>query len=150
MQCKPDTRGWRVALALAVLPAGLLATAHTATAAPAVRAVTVAEGVEMGWAMAFLPGGGLLVTERPGRIRRVAADGSIGAPIEGVPTVAFRGQGGLLDLVLDSGFAGNRTLYFCFSEPARAATAPRWRARRSQRTRVASRASRSSSASRRR
>jgi glucose/arabinose dehydrogenase len=96
---------------------GTLAAVDLAVAAPAVRAVTVAEGVEMGWAMAFLPGGGLLVTERPGRIRRVGADGAIGAPIEGVPAVAYRGQGGLLDLALDSGFAGNRTLYFCFSEP---------------------------------
>jgi len=91
--------------------------ANLAGAAPTVRAVTVAEGVEMGWAMAFLPGGDLLVTERPGRIRRVGANGEISAPIAGVPEVVYRGQGGLLDLALDSGFAGNRTLYFCFSEP---------------------------------
>lgn len=91
-------------------------------AAPAltqtVRAVTVAEGVEMGWALAFLPGGGMLVTERPGRIRRVDPSGRIGAPLRGVPEVAYTGQGGLLDLVLDSGFERNRTLYFCFAEPA--------------------------------
>jgi glucose/arabinose dehydrogenase len=113
MMCKPSKRGLGPVLALVL---GSLAAVNLAVAAPAVRAVTVAQGVEMGWAMAFLPGGGLLVTERPGRIRRVGADGSIGAPIEGVPPVAFRGQGGLLDLVLDSGFAANRTLYFCFSE----------------------------------
>jgi len=114
------TRAWAQPLALALalsLPPAWLASANLAVAAPAVRAVTVAEGVEMGWGMAFLPGGGLLVTERPGRLRRVGADGAIGAPIEGLPPVVFRGQGGLLDLVLDSGFASNRTLYFCFSEP---------------------------------
>jgi aldose sugar dehydrogenase len=113
MTCKPvnHVRAPLLALVLAALAA-----VPPAAAAPKLRAVTVAEGVEMGWSMAFLPGGGLLVTERPGRIRRVGADGAIGAPIEGVPPVAFRGQGGLLDLVLDSGFAANRTLYFCFSE----------------------------------
>ncbi len=83
----------------------------------ALRAVTVAQGVEMGWALAFLPGGEMLVTERPGRIRRVSAGGEIGAPLGGVPEVLYRGQGGLLDLVPDSGFSENRTLYFCFSEP---------------------------------
>jgi glucose/arabinose dehydrogenase len=113
MMCKPSKRARAPVLALVLVS---LAAASLAVAAPAVRAVSVAEGVEMGWAIAFLPGGGLLVTERPGRIRRVGADGAIGAPIEGVPPVAFRGQGGLLDLVLDSGFAANRTLYFCFSE----------------------------------
>ncbi len=84
---------------------------------PALRAVTVVQGVEMGWALAFLPDGEMLVTERPGRIRRISARGEIGAPIGGVPEVLYRGQGGLLDLVLDSAFRENRTLYFCFSEP---------------------------------
>jgi glucose/arabinose dehydrogenase len=88
-----------------------------ALAAPGVRAVTVAEGVEMGWGFEFLPGGDMLVTERPGRMRRVSADGRIGEPISGVPEVVYRGQGGLLDLALDSGFARNRRLHFCFSEP---------------------------------
>lgn len=50
-------------------------------------------------------------------MRVVEADGRLGAPLAGVPEVVARGQGGLLDVVLDSGFAGNRTLYFCFSEP---------------------------------
>lgn len=104
----------RHGLALLLLASTLGA---AAVAAPALRAVTVAEGIEMGWGFEFLPGGGLLVTERPGRIRRVAADGRIGAPIAGVPEVVYRGQGGLLDLALDSGFAKNRQLYFCYSEP---------------------------------
>jgi glucose/arabinose dehydrogenase len=85
--------------------------------AQAVRAETVASGLEHPWAVAFLPEGRYLVTERPGRMRVVEADGRLGAPLAGVPEVVARGQGGLLDVVLDSGFARNRTLYFCFSEP---------------------------------
>lgn len=77
----------------------------------------VATGLEHPWAVAFLSDGRFLVTERPGRIRVIAADGRIGPPLSGVPAVATGGQGGLLDLVLDSGFERNRTLYFCFSEP---------------------------------
>ncbi len=91
--------------------------AHAASGSPALRAVTVAEGIEMGWAMAFLPDGAMLVTERAGRMRRVDAKGALGSPIAGVPEVVFRGQGGLLDLVLDRDFARNRSLYFCYSEP---------------------------------
>ncbi|MDP9928922.1 glucose/arabinose dehydrogenase [Variovorax paradoxus] len=68
--------------------------------------------------MAFLPSGRFLVTERPGRLRLIGADGKIGAPITGLPAIAAGGQGGLLDALVDSGFEKNRTLYFCFSEPA--------------------------------
>ena len=84
--------------------------------AQAVGAEVVASGLEHPWALAFLPEGRFLVTERPGRVRVVEADGRLGAPLAGVPEVAASGQGGLLDLVLDADFAHNRTLYFCFSE----------------------------------
>jgi aldose sugar dehydrogenase len=67
--------------------------------------------------VAFLPEGRFLVTERAGRLRVVEADGRL-TSVAGLPDVAAGGQGGLLDLVLDSGFARNRTLYFCFAEPA--------------------------------
>ena len=90
-----------------------------AALAQEVRAEPVAQGLEHPWAVAFLPQGRFLVTERPGRVRVVEADGKLGPPLAGVPDVAAGGQGGLLDLVLDSGFATNRTLYFCFSEPGR-------------------------------
>ncbi|NPC56349.1 PQQ-dependent sugar dehydrogenase [Caenimonas soli] len=100
---------------------GCLAFFSTPTAAHAqaqeVRAEPVARGLEHPWAVAFLPEGRFLVTERPGRMRVVEADGKLGTPLAGVPYVAAGGQGGLLDLVLDSGFATNRILYFCFSEP---------------------------------
>ena len=79
---------------------------------------TVAAGLENPWGVAFLPGGRFLVTERPGRLRLIGADGKIGASVAGLPAIAAGGQGGLLDVLADSGFEKNRTLYFCFSEPA--------------------------------
>jgi glucose/arabinose dehydrogenase len=82
------------------------------------RIEVVAVGFEHPWGLAFLPEGRFLVTERPGRLRLVEADGRVGDPIGGVPAVVARGQGGLLDVITDSGFASNRTLYFCYAEPA--------------------------------
>jgi len=82
------------------------------------RAVVVASGLENPWAVAFLPSGRFLVTEKIGRMRVVDADGKVGPPLPGLPQVAIGGQGGLLDVVLDRDFNDNRTLYFCFSEPA--------------------------------
>ena len=83
-----------------------------------IRPETVSSGLENPWGVAFLPSGRFLVTERPGRLRLIGADGKIGAPITGLPAIAAGGQGGLLDVLVDSGFEKNRTLYFCFSEPA--------------------------------
>ena len=81
------------------------------------RTETVASGLEHPWAVAFLPEGGFLVTERPGRLRVVSAKGQVSPPVGGLPAIDARGQGGLLDLVLDSAFASNRQLYFCYAEP---------------------------------
>ena len=85
--------------------------------AQAVRPEVVATGLQNPWAVAFLPEGRFLVTERPGRMRVVDADGKVNAALAGVPEVAAGGQGGLLDLLVDADFARNRTLFFCFSEP---------------------------------
>jgi glucose/arabinose dehydrogenase len=105
----------------AIARAGVAAIAYMLAAhaalAQGVRPETVATGLDHPWALAFLPDGRFLVTERPGRMRLVQADGRIGPPLGGVPEVAAGGQGGLLDLVLDSGFATNRELFFCYSEP---------------------------------
>lgn len=81
------------------------------------RTEQIASGLANPWAVAFIDDGRFLVTERPGRMRVVERDGKVGPAVAGVPQVEAGGQGGLLDLVLDSGFASNRTLYFCFSEP---------------------------------
>lgn len=83
-----------------------------------VTAQTVASGLQHPWAVAFLPDGRYLVTERPGRMRIIERDGKLNKPLEGLPEVAAAGQGGLLDVILDGDFANNRTLYFCFSESA--------------------------------
>jgi glucose/arabinose dehydrogenase len=79
---------------------------------------TVAGGLVNPWALAFLPDGRMLVTERPGRMRIVTPDGKLSAPLAGVPKVFAVGQGGLLDVVLDRDFANNKTIYFCFAEPS--------------------------------
>jgi glucose/arabinose dehydrogenase len=79
--------------------------------------VTVAEGLEHPWGMAFLPGGRMLVTERPGRMRIVGADGKLSEPLAGLPAVDARGQGGLLDVALDPQFASNRLVYWSYAEP---------------------------------
>lgn len=84
---------------------------------------TIASGLEHPWAVALLPDGGFLVTERPGRLRRIAADGTVSAPLAGVPAVFAQGQGGLLDVVLDPGFAANNRIWLSFAEPGDGGTA---------------------------
>ena len=88
-----------------------------------VRAEVVATGLEHPWALAFLPDGRILVTERPGRLRIVATDGTLSPAIEGVPAVAARNQGGLLDVAIDPAFSENRLVYLSFSEPGEDGTA---------------------------
>lgn len=107
-----------------------LATASFAFAAPALavdavvetekaslRVETVAEGLSHPWGIAFLPDGSALVTERPGQLRLLSAEGALSEPIAGVPEVDARDQGGLLDVALDPSFADNRRVYLSFSEP---------------------------------
>jgi glucose/arabinose dehydrogenase len=79
---------------------------------------TVARGLVNPWALAFLPDGTMLVTERPGRMRIVTTEGQVSPPLKGVPDVWASGQGGLLDVAADKSFAQNKTVYFCFAERA--------------------------------
>lgn len=88
-----------------------------------VEAEVIAGGLEHPWALAFLPDGRFLVTERPGRLRIVSADGSQSALLAGVPDVMAQGQGGLLDVTLAPDFATSRVLYLSFSEPGSNGTA---------------------------
>ena len=76
-----------------------------------------ASGLVNPWAVAFLPDGAKLVTERPGRMRIIGADGTLSEPLGGLPNVDARGQGGLLDVTLDPAFAQNDLVYFSYSEP---------------------------------
>jgi glucose/arabinose dehydrogenase len=77
---------------------------------------TVARGLENPWGLAFLPDGRMLVTERPGRLRIVAASGQLSQPLPGLPKIYARGQGGILDVLIDPGFAENRVVYLSYAE----------------------------------
>ena len=87
-----------------------------AQSSQSLRATTVTEGLEYPWGLAFLPDGRMLVTERPGRLRLVDADGRLHPqPVNGVPAVAAVGQGGLLDVALHPDFARNRWIYLSYA-----------------------------------
>lgn len=103
--------------AAAIALAGAAAPPAAQAQAQAPRVVTVAHGLVNPWSLAFLPDGRLLVTERPGRMRIVGADGRAGPPLPGLPPVVAEGQGGLLDVALDPKFATNRLVYWSYSEP---------------------------------
>jgi glucose/arabinose dehydrogenase len=81
-----------------------------------VVAETVARGLDHPWSLAFLPDGRMLVTERPGRLRVVAPDGTLSPPVRGLPSLAARGQGGLLDVALAPDFAQSRLVFLSFAE----------------------------------
>jgi glucose/arabinose dehydrogenase len=87
-----------------------------ASSAGQLEVQTVASGLVNPWSLGFLPDGRMLVTERPGRIRVVTAEGQLSPPLKGVPEVFASGQGGLLDLAIDKSYAQNKTIYFCFAE----------------------------------
>jgi aldose sugar dehydrogenase len=80
--------------------------------------VTVSEGLANPWGLAFLPDGKMLVTERPGRLRVVSADGKqLSKPVACLPAVDARGQGGLLDVAADPAFQKNQLIYWSYAEP---------------------------------
>ena len=78
---------------------------------------TVADGLVHPWGIAILPEGGFLVTERPGRLRHVSADGTLSDPLAGVPEVVAEKQGGLLDVALSPDFGTDRMVYLTYSKP---------------------------------
>jgi glucose/arabinose dehydrogenase len=77
----------------------------------------MADGLDRPWGMTFLPDGRMLVTERPGHLRIVTPDGGVSGPVEGVPEVWARGQGGLLDVALDPDFEDNGYVYLSYARP---------------------------------
>jgi glucose/arabinose dehydrogenase len=104
-------------------PDARAATAATPPAPGEPRVETIATGLEHPWAVAPLPDGRFLVTERPGRMRIVSADGKLSPPLRGVPEVWANGQGGLLDVVLAPDFASSRRICFSYAEPGPGGTA---------------------------
>jgi glucose/arabinose dehydrogenase len=114
------TRLTGLAFLLAAFLLALAPAAHAQTiqsSAGPIAVETVARGLERPWALAFLPDGRMLVTEKAGRLQLVTRDGKT-SRIDGVPQVRASGQGGLHDVIVDRDFARNRTIYFCFAEPA--------------------------------
>lgn len=113
-------------MAHALIGASLMTAAVCASAAPqqypsekgTVQVTELAQDLERPWGLAVLPdGAGLLISERPGRLRLWRPDGGlVQAPITGVPTVFARGQGGLLDVVLSPDFANDRFVYMSYAE----------------------------------
>ena len=106
-------------LLAAVLVAGPVAARDliVRTEAGSVKLTEVASGLQNPWSLAFLPDGRMLVTERAGRLRIVGRDGSVSAPIAGVPEVHARGQGGLLDVAVSPNFADDKLIVFSYAEP---------------------------------
>lgn len=105
---------------------GLLVTAATVTSAQSdvynaanhdYRVVTVAEGLQHPWSMAWLPGGDMLVTEKPGRLRLIRDGRLLPEAIPGTPEVFYEGQGGLFDVVPHPNFSDNRWVYLSFAKP---------------------------------
>lgn len=89
------------------------------TDAVTVAADIVADGLEHPWGLDFLPTGEAIVTERPGRMRILARDGRLSDPVDGLPRIAARGQGGLLDVVAAPDFASSGLVFFSFSQPGK-------------------------------
>ncbi len=98
-------------------PAFAVQTRAPAAPRTAVKVETVAKGLAHPWALQFLPDGRMLVTERPGRLRIVTREGTLSAPISGVPKVHAAGQGGLLDVALAPDFATSQEIFLTFAEP---------------------------------
>ncbi|KAA0572181.1 PQQ-dependent sugar dehydrogenase [Azospirillum sp. Sh1] len=111
--------------ATSLLVAGLFATGPALaqavrtvpTSAGPVEVSRFADGLERPWGIDFLPDGRALVTEKPGRLRIMARDGSLSPPLAGTPKVFNQGQGGLMDVAADPDFARNRTVYLAYAEP---------------------------------
>ena len=82
-----------------------------------ITVTTLADGLKQPWGLAFLPDNkGMLVTEKPGDLRLVSAQGKVSSPISGVPKVWAKNQGGLLDVVLSPDFKADRLVYLSYAE----------------------------------
>ncbi|PKN67607.1 MAG: hypothetical protein CVU57_02605 [Deltaproteobacteria bacterium HGW-Deltaproteobacteria-15] len=83
-----------------------------------VTAETLVTGLDHPWGMAFLPDGRLLITERnTGRLYLLQTDRKLSKPLDGVPKVHSRGQGGLMDVALDPNFEKNKYVYLSYAKP---------------------------------
>ncbi|MBV9770298.1 MAG: PQQ-dependent sugar dehydrogenase, partial [Bryobacterales bacterium] len=79
--------------------------------------MVITKGFVQPWSMAFLPDGGILVTERPGRLRLIRNGALQAEPIAGLPPIYAKGIGGLMDIALHPHFAENSLIYFTYQKP---------------------------------
>ena len=98
---------------------------NAAPATPQVTVSTFATGLANPWGLAFMPDGRMLVTEKAGRLRIVASNGALSAPILGLPTIFTGGQGGLLDVAVGLDFATTRRIFLAYAESGTGADAGR-------------------------
>ncbi len=108
---------WRLVLAFALCAQAPESNAQVISSQEhSFRVIKLADGLEHPWGLAFLPDGRMLVTERPGRLRIVGADGKLEKrPVSGLPEIAEYGQGGLLDVALHPRYTQNRLVYLSFA-----------------------------------
>ncbi len=104
-----------VAAVLCPVPAAVWSDSLATSAGP-VRIERVASGFDEPWGLEFLPGGGVLVTERAGQLTLVRSDGTI-SRVTGLPKVAAAGQGGLLDVMIPRDFPTSRDVFLSFATP---------------------------------
>ena len=76
----------------------------------------MADGLVQPWSIAFLPGGDMLITERPGRLRIVRSGRLLPQAVEGLPPVVYNDQGGLFEVAVHPNFVANRLLYFTYAK----------------------------------
>jgi aldose sugar dehydrogenase len=112
-----SARGQQPAIGLPVPPLGAGPFVFDTAEQPKIRVRVVTRGLSHPWAIAFMPDGAMLVTERPGRLR-VIRDGVLDPePIAGVPEVRTDGNGGLMDVALHPRFSENRLVYLTYTKP---------------------------------
>lgn len=108
---------WATIMVLAAIPLPTLSAQVVTSEEHSFRVTPVAEGLVHPWGIAFLPGGAMLVTERPGRLRLVRPGSGVPAIVTGTPEVWANGQGGLLDVEIHPDFSVNRLVYLTYSKP---------------------------------
>ncbi|MGG6237078.1 PQQ-dependent sugar dehydrogenase [Nodosilinea sp. AN01ver1] len=116
MSCAASAPEHGAARETAPQPAPATAQTPAARIVESVEPVTLIEGLEHPWGMVWLPNGDMLITERPGRLRRVSNGELDPTPIAGVPDVLALSQGGLLDLALHPEFETNGWIYFAYAD----------------------------------
>lgn len=119
--CQPQANGEAPAATTATASASAAQT--LASEKGPLQVTEVVRGLDHPWALAFLPDGGMLVTERSGQLLRISRDGQVSAPLAGVPKVFAEGQGGLLDVALSPDFATSQRIYLSYAEPGDNGTA---------------------------